>query len=293
MLLFSIIIPTYNRASILSETLITVLEQSYPDCEVLVVDDGSTDNTKEVVEKLNNEKIRYFYKTNEERSVARNYGADRAKGKYVIFLDSDDKMKKDHLWSIHEFIKNSQVKPEFIFAGYEILNMDETPLYAYGISGIFRSRNLLYGNYLGCSSVIVNTELFKKYYFDTDRGLILFEDWELWLRIISENKLYCFPGKSIVMVNHGGRSVLNYDAIQLNTKILHFKAHILKSSNVISDSFINKRIFLMGVYSYAALHIAMTKNNRLDAIRYLCIALFNNPLFVLKRRFFAIIKHIL
>ncbi len=292
-MLFSIIIPTYNRASILKETILTVLAQSYTDYEVLIIDDGSTDQTREAVENLGNDKVKYFYKANEERSIARNYGADKAKGEYLIFLDSDDKMKEDHLMSICEFIKKTQPVPQFIFAGYQILNPDQTSLYAYGITGFFNYKKLVYGNFLGCSSVIVNRNVFKKHYFDIDKGLILFEDWELWLRIISENKLHCFPGNSIIMVNHGGRSVLNYDATQFNDKILHFKSHILNSHNIISSSFINKRIFLMGIYSYAALHIAMTKNNRVIAVKYLLISLLNNPLFVLKRRFFAIIKHLL
>ncbi len=291
-MVFSIIIPTYNRAKILHETLLSVLEQSFADYEVLVIDDGSTDNTAQVIKELNNDKVKYFYKVNEERSIARNYGADQAIGEYLIFLDSDDKMTKGHLLSIYQVIENNRPRPKFIFAGYKILNPDGTHLYDYGISGFFNYKRLIYGNFLGCSSVIVNSNVFKKYYFNTDKRLILFEDWELWLRIISENKLYCFPGKSIVMINHGGRSVLNYHAEQFNDKILHFKSHILHSYNIISKSFFNKRIFLMGIYSYAALHIAMTKNNRPVAVKYLFVSLVNNPLFILKRRFFAIIKHL-
>lgn len=291
-MLFSVIIPTYNRASILRETLLTLSAQTYSNYEVLVVDDGSTDNTRAVVKEIGNIKVNYFYKDNEERSIARNYGADKAKGDFIIFLDSDDKLKDDHLMSVYEFIKKNDSVPQFIFAGYQILNPDQSPLYSYGVTGFFNYKKLIYGNFLGCSSVIINRQLFKKYYFDTDKELILFEDWELWLRIISENKLYCFPGKSIIMVNHDGRSVLNYDAKQFNSKILHFKSRILNSYNVISKSFINKRIFLTGIYSYASLHIALTKNNRTITIKYLLISLLNNPLFILKRRFFAIIKYL-
>lgn len=289
---FSIIIPTYNRASILKETVETVLQQTFADYEIIIVDDGSTDNTAETVRNINNPKINYFHKANEERSIARNYGADKASGEYLIFLDSDDRMKENHLASIHRFIQQQSETPGFIFSGYVILNPDKSVLYEYGVEGFFNSRKLFYGNYLGCSSVIVEQELFKKYYFNTNRDLILFEDWELWLRIIAENKLYCFSGKSIVMINHHGRSVLNYGTEQINSKILHFKNHILKTSTGIKNSFLHRRFFLMGIYSYAALHIAITGKNRLTAAKYLALGFINNPMIIFKRRFFGIIKHL-
>jgi glycosyltransferase involved in cell wall biosynthesis len=291
-MLFSIIIPTYNRALILRNTLFSVLSQTFPDFEIIVVDDGSTDDTAAVVKELNESRIRYFYKTNEERSVARNFGADRASGQYLIFLDSDDEMKPDHLATISNFIGREARHPEFIFAGYVILNPDKTPLYEYGISGFFNPAKLFYGNFLGCSSVIVKQSLFKQFYFNTDRALILFEDWELWLRIIAHNKLYCFPGKSIVMVNHGARSVLNYSPTQISDKIQHFKNHILRTSQSIKSSLFYRGSFLSGIYSYASLHIAMTKKSRAAAVKYLILALFCNPLLIFKRRFLGIIKQL-
>ena len=69
---FSIILPTYNRAYILSETIGKVICQSCQDWDLLVIDDGSKDNTKEVVESINDDRIRYIYQENKERSVARN-----------------------------------------------------------------------------------------------------------------------------------------------------------------------------------------------------------------------------
>ena len=128
-MLFSIIIPTYNRALILKETLESVLEQTFTDYEVIVVDDGSVDNTRTIVEEFNTEKIKYFYKNNEERSVARNYGADKSTGDYLIFLDSDDKMLNTHLLGIHQFLIENKFAPQFIFSGYKILNPDKSLLY--------------------------------------------------------------------------------------------------------------------------------------------------------------------
>lgn len=292
-MLFSIVIPTYNRARILEETLKSVLEQSYSRFEVLVVDDGSTDDTRERVMAIDDSRIRYFYKQNEERGVARNYGADRALGKYLIFLDSDDRMDPTHLESIQDFIARQDTTPLFIFAGYRILNPDHTHLYSFGLDGFFEPQKLIYGNYLGCSSVVIATDVFKCYYFNPDRKLVLFEDWELWLRVIADNRLYCFSGKSIVMMNHEGRSVLNHEAADFEEKLRHFRSCALKPGGLISRSTLYKRLFLNGIYSYAALHIAMTGRNKSLAFTYFLRSLANNPCFIFKKRCYAIVKHLL
>lgn len=293
-MLFSIVIPTYNRAAILQETLAAVLSQTCTDFEVLVVDDGSTDHTQEAVAGFRDERISYYYKANEERSIARNYGAERAKGDYLIFLDSDDRMERTHLHALSQFLEQERHIPDFIFSGYKILDPDDhSTVYSYGLEGFFSAKKLVYGNYLGCSAVTIRREVFSAHRFNTDPNLILFEDWELWLRVIDSHRLHCIASKSIIMVNHRGRSVLNYQAEQLDKKISHFRSHILHSENVISHSFINQRIFLNGIYSYAALHIALTGRDKGIALRYYLRCLFNNPFFLFRRRSFAIIKHLL
>ncbi len=85
----SVVIPTYNRVHLLREAVESVFGQSFTDFETIVVDDGSTDDTRRVVLEYG-ERIRYFYQTNRGRSAARNSGLARANGRYVLFLDSDD-----------------------------------------------------------------------------------------------------------------------------------------------------------------------------------------------------------
>jgi glycosyltransferase involved in cell wall biosynthesis len=86
----SIIIPTYNRAGYLTESVQSVLDQSFGDFELIVVDDGSTDNTKEAIESFKDPHIRYIYQENRGISAARNTGIKHSSGEYVAFLDSDD-----------------------------------------------------------------------------------------------------------------------------------------------------------------------------------------------------------
>jgi len=90
---FTIVIPSYNRGHIVGRAIESVLNQSYSDFEIIVVDDGSTDNTKEVVCQYMDCRINYFFQENSGVSVARNTGSKLAKGDYLVFLDSDDYVK--------------------------------------------------------------------------------------------------------------------------------------------------------------------------------------------------------
>jgi glycosyltransferase involved in cell wall biosynthesis len=290
---FSVIIPTYNRAGIIQGTLNSVLDQTFQDFEVIVVDDGSSDGTRLQVEALHNKKIRYYFKTNEERSVARNFGAERAEGRYLIFLDSDDRMRNDHLLNLYKYLLHHDFSPRFLFAGYVVYNPDGTKLYEYRKKGLFRKKKLLYGNYVGCSSVVVERELFRKHQFNTHPSIILFEDWELWLRIISETDLHCIPAGSLIMINHPGRSVLNYSVPQLVEKIRYFRQVALASIPLVAGSASARRTFNMGLYSYVALHVAMAKSDRKSAARYFRKALVSDPGFVTRRRFYGILKQLL
>jgi glycosyltransferase involved in cell wall biosynthesis len=94
--LVSVIIPTFNRARQVQAALRSILTQTYPNFEVIVVDDGSTDETREAVAQVidqqhsNGKRVRYFFQTNQGQSVARNKGVDAALGQWLGFLDSDD-----------------------------------------------------------------------------------------------------------------------------------------------------------------------------------------------------------
>lgn len=90
--IFSVIIPAYNRGHVLARTVQSVLRQTFHDFELIIVDDGSTDETRKIVETFNDPRIRYIYQANKGRSAARNAGAALALGKYLTFLDSDDEV---------------------------------------------------------------------------------------------------------------------------------------------------------------------------------------------------------
>ena len=96
----SVVIPTYNRSGIVKEAIESVLKQTYTDLEVLVVDDGSTDDTQAIVKQLPDSRVNYYYKENGGPSGARNLGLDKSKGQYISFLDSDDLWPAEYLETV-------------------------------------------------------------------------------------------------------------------------------------------------------------------------------------------------
>lgn len=117
-ILFSIIIPTFNRAEMLRKAIGSVLNQTYANWELIIVDDGSTDNTEEVVHSFDHHKI-YYYKLSgrKERSFARNFGFDQCTGDFICFLDSDDYLLNNYLTKFHEYINQRLVQEKIIACG--------------------------------------------------------------------------------------------------------------------------------------------------------------------------------
>lgn len=95
--MISIIITTYNRRKVILRAINSILKQSLFEYEIIVIDDGSKDNTKELIEKLKDDRINYFYIQNSGAANAKNYGVNKAKYKYIMFLDSDDEINDENL----------------------------------------------------------------------------------------------------------------------------------------------------------------------------------------------------
>ena len=93
----SVIIPTYNYGQYIEKAIDSVLAQSYQDFEIIVVDDGSTDNTGTIIETKYKDKVKYIFQENKGAAAARNRAAKEAKGKYLSFLDADDTFLVDNL----------------------------------------------------------------------------------------------------------------------------------------------------------------------------------------------------
>lgn len=104
---FSVIVPVYNRAHLLARALRSVCAQSFGDFEIVVVDDGSTDNPKSAIDAAAEPRIRYIRQENRGGGAARNTGIDQARGRFAAFLDSDDEFLPDHLAALNRALNGT------------------------------------------------------------------------------------------------------------------------------------------------------------------------------------------
>jgi glycosyltransferase involved in cell wall biosynthesis len=184
--LVSIIVPTYNREVFLERALGSALSQTFQDYEILVIDDASTDNTKGLVDRLQNGRIRYFrMDKNGGQCIARNFGIGKSNGRFIAFLDSDDEWlptkleKQVHLLSENE-------KAGAVYCGS--YNMDDRT----GNKDLISSKDYKRGNITmdllaglcppSPSLFMVRSEIIKEVKL-FDEHLITFVDVDLWLRI--------------------------------------------------------------------------------------------------------------
>lgn len=211
---FSIIIPTYNRLQYISEAVDSMLDQSYKNFEIIIVDDGSTDGTGELIERLYSAHppVKYYYKRNEERGVARNYGLRKATGDYAVFFDSDDWMKPSYLQSLYDAIKEQTTAPLFVATKY--IFRDETSGREWNSSmhairqGWYGIDMFLKGNMLACNFCIKTGNLSLKL-FPTERELSSMEDWLFLLCNLGAQKIFIKDQVGVVMREHPGRSMAN------------------------------------------------------------------------------------
>ncbi len=287
---FSIIIPTYNRANFICNTIQSVLNNSYKNFEIIIVDDGSSDNTEEVVLPFLNNTISYFKIVNSERAFARNYGTSMAKGDYVVFLDSDDLLYNNHLKSGFDFITKNNF-PEWFFCGYDIIDSSTNSKRTKLINLTNLNKKLIEGNFLCCQSIFIKRQIALENKFNSNRALSSLEDWELWLRLATKYKLYYSNTITSALIQHDARSVMDFNQEKLINKFMFFREVIFSNEEIQKYYKGSLYKFKSSCNSYIALHLALSKKNRFETIKYLIISVYQNPLLIFKRRFLAIIKH--
>jgi GalNAc5-diNAcBac-PP-undecaprenol beta-1,3-glucosyltransferase len=212
MIFFSIIIPTYNRAYLIAETIDTVLQQTYPHFEIIIVDDGSTDKTSEFIEKKyrGDTRVKFFYKKNEERGAARNSALKQATGDYAVFFDSDDWMKPHYLDSLNSIIEK-QPGIFLLAAKYNYSSGGKTKNNPelYKLAEGWYTRNLfLKGNILACNFCIRIKDC-SYIPFPEERELITMEDWLFLLLNMEKEKIFIKDKICLTMRQHEERSMMN------------------------------------------------------------------------------------
>ena len=122
---YSVVIPMYNKAEYIRYTLKSVLAQSFHDFEVIVVDDGSTDNSLKIARQTDSDKIRIIAQENQGTAVARNTGIEHASGEYIAFLDADDEWKSNYLETIDTLTDKYPQSDIFVTAYRVIMGKDK------------------------------------------------------------------------------------------------------------------------------------------------------------------------
>lgn len=208
--LFSVIVPTYNQAHLLNEALDSIIGQTFVDWEAVVVNDGSTDNTAEVMDQYakHDVRIKCFHKENGGTGSAINYGIEKAKGEWICWLSSDDLYEPDKFEIQFEAIKqNPHIK--FFYTHFYYLN-DETKekgtpdLWVAIPPREFQVTQFLIGNYVNAQSVACHHSVFKKVgVFNTT--LRQAQDYDMWLRITSKFESMFINKRTCVTRFHPGQ----------------------------------------------------------------------------------------
>jgi glycosyltransferase involved in cell wall biosynthesis len=287
---FSVVIPTYNRANLIGRAIRSVLSQTYSNFEIIIVDDGSTDNTEEVIQNFGDARIKYvLHDINRGLNNSRNTGIKNSTGEYVAFLDSDDEwLPKKLEKQLEAFSKGDRE----VGACYTWLNsIDEDTKKELIVSPLFEGyifEDLLYSQFANPSSMVVRRSCFDVVgIFDTDESFRACEDWDLWLRLSREYKFAVVPEVLTIWWNHSceGRLTNNAAVMFQGFSILRNKHPEMKNlpntlRKVGSASLKMKGYYLFERgrrYSLQASRISHEEGIKLGKI-YLHMAVLANPL---------------
>ncbi len=195
----SIVIPNYNHGDYLSQAIESALAQTYPQVEVIVVDDGSTDHSAQVLARYA-DRVRCIHQENAGLSAARNTGLDLARGDYVALLDADDMLEPDYLQTLVPILEKDPGLGG-VYCGYRFVDQHGRPLpevQSRVVPSTAFYDALLGGNFLVPESMLLRRRCYQEAGpFDT--ALTACEDWDMWLRVARREQVV---GTSRVLSRH-------------------------------------------------------------------------------------------
>ncbi|MFH1233586.1 MAG: glycosyltransferase family A protein [Patescibacteria group bacterium] len=196
--MISIIIPVYNQAEQIKQCFDSIKKQTYNNYEIIVVNDGSSDNIGEVIENYKNKFVKFIYisQSNQGASVTRNNGAKKAKGDYLIFCDADVIMKPEMLETMLRALENN-------------------PQSSFCYSSFFWGNKLFKlwpydGKKLKHTPYITTTSLIRKEHFPCfDEALKKFQDWDLWLTMLEQGHIGIWVDKILFKIQISGTQTMS------------------------------------------------------------------------------------
>lgn len=275
-ILFSIVIPTYNRADLIGRCLQSIVDQTYKNWEAIVVDNFSEDKTEEIVNYFNDARIHYYKNHNYGIiSVSRNFALDRAKGEWICFLDSDDSWAPDKLEQLMPYVN----KCDILYHGFQT-NSKKTNFFSrskikfYTIKKPSVEYVLKRSDPISPSCAAVSRNFLGNTRFDESEVLFAIEDYDFFLQLLLKNP----------RVYHLKKYLTYYDA---TTGVSHNSAKQLDRNRAIIakyQTYLNKNDFREVLKYYMYLRgLNYLGNNKKKARKYFGIACYSNAWFVRKR----------
>ena len=239
---FSIILPTFNRGHMIRLATESVISQTYNDWELIIVDDGSTDDTKDIIDKfiVIDNRVKYLYQNNKERSAARNNGIKEAKGDWICFLDSDDIYYTNHLEEFKNLIKAKSSKRGLYFSGLSFGKYSED----FEDYDLTHKNNIefIFLNTIGTPRACIHKSILLKHQFN--EKIRIGEDRELWSRILKSYPFYYHKKKTFIEVEHPKRSVNLVTEIEnLQTLKIILKSNKKTISNKVKNRALSNAYF--------------------------------------------------
>ncbi|SDW89224.1 glycosyltransferase family 2 protein [Flavobacterium degerlachei] len=249
MIYFSVIIPLYNKEKFIEATLRSVLEQSFTDFEILIINDGSTDSSAEIIKKFNDPRIRYFSKENEGVSAARNFGIDKVQGEFIAFIDADDYWYPGFLEEMFQNIKKYPEQKVFS-AAIEIETSKSVFPAQYSIT---KTSDCEIVNYFSASSketvICTSCAVFNKSIFEEignfDTQIKSGQDTDLWIRIGLVHPVV-FSWEILTRYVYDENS-LSKNISHLNSKVDFSKFKELEKTNPQLKKFLDLNRFSMAI----------------------------------------------
>lgn len=228
---FSIIMPTYNRAGIITEAIESIYSQTFHDWELIIIDDHSNDNTKEIIDNLNDQRITYYYLDNNlGAGGARDYGIKRAKGEYIAIADTDDINLPNRLeLSYNEFSKDPQL--DIVYGLVIRIEKDGTKFCR--PSHEFDAELLKHYDYIANPTTAFKKEIYLKHAC-YDHSIRTGEDYDFWLSCLEKNAKFKFINQPLVMQKIHEESTLLGTSLEKRRENL---AYIRKKHNIKTPDF--------------------------------------------------------
>lgn len=215
--LISIITPAYNSSKTIKETIESVLNQSFTDFELIIIDDGSKDNTVEIVKSIDDPRIILLTKENGGASSARNMGIKQAKADIIVFIDADDLWLKDRLKLDYETFLNSEYEEKALLGSYYMINEKNEITHlspVYNSNGIIWPEQKFAPQFFNLDTLMLNKSILEKIgYFRTD--YYYHEDYDFAVRVTADYPIISSPSRLALyryyMNSKGRRCLDEYD----------------------------------------------------------------------------------